>query len=198
MRTPSVIAALAVASFAVAGCASTHVSKVQPTVTVTQSAPAQQSSSAPDTSSQDLTGPVGTMYTVTTQDNNGNDVIYGVTAMQVVDPATGSDQFSTPDPGNRFVGVKFKITGMSGHSSDDANNDAVLQGDDGQVYNSDFNSITAGTNFNSGSFTVSKGGSQVGWVTFQVPKGVKVSQVQWDPNSGMSGDQPAVWTVGRL
>jgi Domain of unknown function (DUF4352) len=141
-----------------------------------------------------LTGPVGTTYTVTSTDSGGNQVQYSVTAGKVLDPATGADQFTTPDAGKRFVGVRFSITGISGYSSDDSNNDAVILGSDGQTYQPDFSTISAGTNFNSGDFGVRAGQTQVGWVTFQVPDGVSVSSVQWQP--GLSDQQPATWTTG--
>lgn len=152
--------------------------------------PAQPPSTPPDTSN-DLTGPLGTTFTDTTTDQSGNDVSYDVTATKIADLARGSDQFTTPDQGNRFVGVKFRITGDTGYSSDDANNDAVLIGNDGQTYTADFSSISEGTNFNNGEFGVRAGQTQTGWVTFQVPKGVKVSSIQWAPGSG----QPAEWDL---
>jgi hypothetical protein len=142
--------------------------------------------------SDSLTGPVGTEFTVTSQDNNGNDVKYSVTADKITDPASGADQYTTPDSGKRFVGVEFTVTGISGYSSDDSNSDAIILGDDGQTYSADFDSISAGTNFNSGDFGVRPGQAQVGWVTFQVPRGVKVASVQWQP--GLGDQQPATWT----
>jgi hypothetical protein len=150
---------------------------------------------SPSPTAQDLTGPVGTTFTVTGSDSSGYDTSYDVTATRVLDHARGSDEFETPNSGNRFVGVKFTITGGTGYSKDDANNDAVVEGDDGQVYTADFSSLAVGTNFNSGEFNVTSGHTQTGWVTFQVPHGVKVASVQWQPNSGLSDQQPATWTV---
>lgn len=156
-------------------------------------APSAPDSSSPAPSPSDsLTGPVGTEFTVTSQDNSGNDVKYGVTADKITDPASGADQYTTPDSGKRFIGVEFTVTGISGYSSDDANSDAIILGDNGQTYSADFSSISAGTNFNSGNFGVRSGQTQVGWVTFQVPRGVKVASVQWQP--GLGDQQPATWT----
>lgn len=141
-----------------------------------------------------LTGPLGTTYTDTTQDPSGNDVSYDVTAVRVADPATGANEAYVPDPGKRFVGVEFRIKGDSGYSSDDANTDAVLTGDNGQTYQADFSDISEGTNFSSGQFGVTAGKTQTGWVTFQVPKGVKVASVQWQPV--IATGQPAEWDLG--
>jgi hypothetical protein len=135
-----------------------------------------------------LTGPVGTPYTDTDAQNNE----MSVTLTQVIDPAQGANEFDTPDNGNRFVGAKFKIAGMSGSYSDDANSDAVVIGSDGQSYTPDFNDIAGCTNFNAGAFSVSPGTSATGCVAFQVPQGVTVASVQW---GGGFGGTPATWTL---
>jgi Domain of unknown function (DUF4352) len=144
-------------------------------------------------STQDLTGPLGAAFTVTETDaGTGAQDSYTVTAVTVLDPAQGSGQFSTADAGKRLVGVQFQITGTQGYAHDDANLDASLQGSDGQVYQPDFTTLAIGTNFSSGDFSVTAGKTQTGWVTFQVPAGVKVSSVQWQ--SDITGDsQPATW-----
>ncbi len=160
-------------------------------------APAAQASTfptdTPASTPDDLSGPLGSTFTVSTQDNSGNDVSYDVTAVKVLDPARGADEYTTPDTGKRFAGVEFTITGDSGYSSDDANINAVIQGDDGQSYTADFSSISAGTNFNGGDFGVAAGRTQTGWVTFQLPRGVSVASVQWQPDV-FGGQQPATWT----
>lgn len=147
-------------------------------------------------STEDLTGPLGTEYDVRTTDEAGNIVSYTVAADKVRDPARGADEFNTPDLGNRFVGVKFTITGTGGYASDNANNDAVIMGSDGQAYTADFSTLAAGTNFNGGDFGVTDNRTVTGWVAFQVPKGVSVDSVQWQPDSGFGGTQPATWTTG--
>ena len=37
----------------------------------------------------------------------------------------------------------------------------------------------------------------IGAVTFQVPGGVKVASIQWDPNGGFGANPPATWLAGR-
>lgn len=167
---------------------------VTASATPPEPSPAQPPATTPDTS-QDLTGPLGTTFTDTVTDNStGAESKYDVIAVRVLDPAAGSDEFETADPGKRLIGVKFRITGDSGYSHENANNDAVILGDDGQVYDADFSSLAAGTNFSSGDFGVTAGQTQVGWVTFQLPRGVRVSSVQWQPDP--FGEQPpATWTV---
>jgi hypothetical protein len=100
-----------------------------------------------------LSGPVGTVYTVTGQSGD----TMTVTLTKVIDPAQGADQFTTPGNGNPFAGAIFTITGISGTLSDDANNDATLVGSNGQTHTADFGSIAGYTNFNSGEDHVGAG-----------------------------------------
>jgi hypothetical protein len=135
---------------------------------------------------------VGQGFTVTAESGGKYDVYF----TRMVDPAHGSNAFTTPDKGNRFVGAVFTIKGISGSPSDDANNDAILIGSNGQTYTADFDSIKDYTNFNDGQFNVSSGAVQVGAVTFQVPDGIEVTEIQWSSTGGFGGT-PAVWRVTR-
>jgi hypothetical protein len=142
------------------------------------------------TPADNTTGPVGQEFTYT----GGDGTAYTIKLVKVADPATGANEFYTPDVGKRFVGAEFVLTETAGTLSDDANNDASVQGGDGQMYTPDVSSISAGTNFNSGMINLHPGKSVTGWVAFQVPSGVKVSNVQWTPSSGFS-DVTCTWTV---
>jgi hypothetical protein len=144
----------------------------------------------PSPTSSSLSGPVGTPYAVT--DASGDEM--SVTLTQVIDPAQGASQFDTPQSGDRFVGAVFTIKGISGTSSDDANNDATLIGSNGQTYTADFDDIAAYTNFDDGEYSVSTGESSVGAVTFQIPLGVGISKIEWSANAGLSG-APGEWLV---
>jgi hypothetical protein len=183
----TVVAALATAVIlGVVGCGS-----IVKTSAPAHTAPAAAASSAAAPSpTPSLSGPVGTSYTVT--DPSGNKI--SVTLTRVIDPAQGADQFTTPQSGSRFVGAVFKIKGISGTFSDDANNDATVIGSNGQTYTADFDSIAGYTSFNNGQFSVSAGESSVGAVTFQIPLAVKVSKVEWSANGGFGG-APAEWLI---
>jgi Domain of unknown function (DUF4352) len=126
-------------------------------------------------------GPMGTALTV--HDSSGNAL--AVTMTQVVDPATGADQYATPNPGDRFVAVEMSLTNQSSVTiSDDANIDATVIGTDSQAYTADFNSVAECTNFSSGQFTVLAGSpSESGCVVFQLPNGVNVKAVQFSLDS---------------
>jgi hypothetical protein len=182
------IAALAVAAavLAIAGCGT--ITKTPAPASTGPAAPAGTKAAPPPSNS--LSGPVGTVYTVTGQNRNK----MTVTLTKMIDPAQGADQFTTPDNGNRFVGAVFTITGISGTLSDDANNDATLIGANGQTYTADFDSIAGYTNFNNGEYNVSAGENSVGAVTFQVPLTVKVTKIEWSANGGFGG-APAEWLI---
>jgi hypothetical protein len=155
----------------------------------------QGSSSHPATSpsSSSATGPltekVGQSFKVTISSGK----VYSVTLLKVVNPATGSGQFNEPSAGDHLVAAVFRITGIKGTSSDDSNLDASLTGGNGQVYEPVFNAVNGYTNFNAGDFDVTPGQSETGAVTFQLPNGVSVTNIQWTVGFGNS---TGTWTVG--
>jgi hypothetical protein len=179
--------AAAAAMLGIAGCSSIAKTST-PAAHTAPAAPA--SSKAAPSPTNSLSGPIGTSYTVT--DQSGNKIT--VTLTQVIDPAQGADQFTSPQSGNRFVGAAFDIKGTNGTFSDDANNDATLIGSNGQTYTADFDSIAGYTNFNHGEYSVSAGESSVGAVTFQIPVTVTVSKIEWSANGGLGG-APAEWLI---
>ena len=126
-------------------------------------------------------GKVGSQFDL--KDGSGD--TYRVTLVKVIDPARGANQFNSPDSGKRFVGLVFTIKALNGSpQNEDANNDAVLVGGNGQNYSADFDGIAGYTNFDSGTIHVVQGDTVTGAVTFQVPDGVTVSKAQWSALSG--------------
>jgi hypothetical protein len=142
------------------------------------------------------TGPVGTTFVVTDTNESGATVKYSVTLDKLKQHAAPDNQFDTPPAGDHLAGAEFTIKGISGTDSDDANNDAAATGTDQQTYQTGAEGLAAGTNFNSGQFSTSAGSVSIGWVSFEVKNGVHVATVQWNPDSDMSGEAPATWTVG--
>jgi hypothetical protein len=148
-----------------------------PSSLTVQAAAAASSEAAEDA----VPGKVGSGFSV--QDGSGD--TYQVTLLKVIDPSKGADSFITPQPGNRFVGVVFRITALAGSpQGEDANNDATILGSDGQVYNADFDGIAGYSNFEVGVIHVAQGGTVVGAVTFQVPQFVTVVAIRWTANGG--------------
>jgi hypothetical protein len=146
-------------------------------------------SSSGGTSHGGLTANIGGGFKVTSI----NGAVYDVTLTKVVDPAHGSGFFNAPSSGDHLVAAVFHITGVSGRSSDDSNLDASLTGSNGQVYDPVFNAVAGYTNFNAGEFDVTAGQSETGAVTFQIPNGIKVRNIEW--TVGITGNT-GTWNVG--
>lgn len=194
--SPVTIAVLVAAiAMTLAGCDSiAKDSTAQPPAT--SAPPAAAPSAAPSalagspSDDGNLTGPPGTAFTVTGDNGpNGATTVYDVTMTQVVQRAHLGQYESLSNGSDHVTAAEFKITGQSGQTSDDADNDAVVVGTDGQDYTPVFDTITEGTNFNGGDFRVGPGQSVTGWVAFELPPGVKIASVQWQP--GIS--QTATW-----
>jgi hypothetical protein len=168
-------AVLVVVVLGIVGAASSH-----PSVNTTPAKAGTASSSS--TASKATTAHVGSAV------NIGGSKGLAVTLTQVIDPATGADQYTTADAGKRFVGVALKIVnnGSSAYS-DDANSNLTLIGSDNQSYTPDFSAISECTNFSNGQYTIAPGESTTGCDTFQVPNGVTTAKVQFTSESGFSG-----------
>jgi hypothetical protein len=176
-----------IAAVVLAGCASTSKPPAQPSQPQT---PATSAAAPAPSPSDSLAGPIKTIFEVS--DGSGDKM--SVRLVKVIDPAQGADEFTTPDHGKRFVGAVFVLRGITGHFSDDADNDALIIGTNGQTYDADFDDIAGYTNFNGGEFNVRTGERSKGAVTFQLPLHVRVAKVEWDASSGFGG-APAEWTI---
>ena len=188
---PAIIVPVAACVFSLAACASTSVSRTPASDTAPVSAPASQAAPpSPSASPSDTTtGHLGDTFQIT---DNTDGWSYSVTLVKILDPAQPDNSFDAASAGKRLVGAEFKLTGITGNAQDDSNNDAAVQGSDSQVYSPTFATLAAGTNFDSGDFNLRPGSSEVGWVTFEVPDGVKVAEVQWNPS--LTGS-PATWVI---
>jgi hypothetical protein len=191
---PAVLAALAAA-----GCSSAAISK--PHHADQAAAAPSSAASSPDASfsasasaSAPQAGSVGDTFTITGTDDNDNTIKYDVTLVKVIAPAHGSDEYTTPDSGKRFVGAVFTVKDDEGNVSDeDANSDASAVGGNNQTYTADFSTIEGYTNFNHGDLNVAAGQTVTGALTFQVPEGVSVSRVLWQP--GGIDNSSATWNL---
>lgn len=141
----------------------------------------------------DTTGPLGTSFTVTTTDDSGSPVVYNVTLTQVDQHAALSAYETVSNPGDHMAAARFTVTGVTGQESDDANSDATAVGSDTTVYPFAATEVSDGPNFSSGMFQVGPGRTESGWVAFEVPAGVTVASVAWQP--GIDGPA-ATWTLG--
>jgi hypothetical protein len=191
------IAAIAVTAGGLAACGTTVAKAPASNAPAGNAAPAA-TTSAPSPSpspSQPLTGPVGTTFEVTGPNGpTGTTTTYDVKLVAVEQQATLGQYESLTNGSDHVTAAEFTVTGKKGQSSDDADSDAVAVGSNHQDYDAAFESITAGTNFNSGQFSVSPGQSVTGWVAFELAPGTTIASVQW--SAGFEGPV-ATWAVSK-
>jgi len=164
-------------------------SRTSPSAASTPS-PAARQATAPAVTQPTAPGTIGSSFTL--QDGSGD--TYQVTLVKVIDPAAAADHAIIPERGNRFVGIVFRITALTGSpQGEDANNDATVVGSDGQAYKAVFDGIAGYTNFEVGVIDAAQGGTVVGAVTFELPQYITVAQVRWTAGGGFGST--VSWSV---
>lgn len=102
----------------------------------------------------------------------------------MVDNAKGADQFTTPDPGKRFVAVQFQIQNVGTAAYDDSpSNGAKVIDTSGQQFDSTIGDTTAGPSLPSDTKIV-PGQSALGFITFEIPTSSQLAAVQFGTDSG--------------
>lgn len=116
-----------------------------------------------------------------------------VTVVKVADPATSSIEGFTPEAGNRWIGVQFRLvnTGTIAYG-DSPSNGAQIADADGQQFTSTFADITAGPSM--ASVNLKPGAKALGWIVFEVPKASKADIVQFGMDSGFA-EQTGEWKL---
>ena len=128
--------------------------------------------SAPPTGTS--TGQLGT--TLPVSDSSGTQL--DVTLKKVIDPASGANRYSNPAKGNRFAAVKLHIYNTATATyQNNANNETTITLSNGKTLHANYNPISGCGNFDNGQVTLKAGATSTGCVTFQIPKGQKVTQV---------------------
>ncbi|MFE6055067.1 DUF4352 domain-containing protein [Kitasatospora sp. NPDC056446] len=118
-----------------------------------------------------------------------------VTLVKVVDNAEGDNEFTHPADGKRFVAVQFRIkaSGKKAYSDAPSNGAKVLDAQ-GQAYGSTIADTKAGPSFQVPA-NIAPGESALGFVTFEVPKDVKLDKAQFGLDSGFA-PQTGQWKLG--
>jgi len=172
------ITLMAAATALAAGCGTT-VAK--------STAPAQgPGTTSPSPSSQ--AAQVGDKFTITS-----GDAKYDVTLLSVDQLAQPATEFESPEPGHHLAATQFRVTAIT-KTDENANDSATVTGSNEQAYTPSLSDVAAGTNFAAGQILLQPGSSLVGWVSFQLPAGVRVTKVQWTPLAGFSSNN-AQWLV---
>jgi hypothetical protein len=127
------------------------------------------------------------------KDDNG--IQYTVQPLGIIHPAQPSNQFDAPPAGAILVAVVFRVKDISAKHSvtDDADVDADVIASDDETYQASFDTVTECTNFDSGQFTLGPSESVTGCVVFELRKGLRATEVQWQAGFGDGGS--AEWHV---
>jgi hypothetical protein len=179
----------AVAAIALTGCGPGPVvtkpndvqSSVEPSYTETQE---------PEASPTSPVAKVGNSITL-----KGTDVDAGVTltvtVVKVVPVTKSSDGYSTPEAGNRYAAVQFRIvnTGDTTYSGYPAGSTKVVDGADQQFDPATLVDSTAGPSLPA-DVKLAPGGKVLGYVTYELPKTSKIVIVQYSIDSylGATGE----------
>jgi uncharacterized protein DUF4352 len=117
-----------------------------------------------------------------------------VTVMKVVDPAPHEPYFG-PKGGNRFVGIQLRIRNSGTAIYDDcpSNGAALIDADDQQWTESAFGSALKPEFV---CLKIRPGDKRVGYVSYEVPKRVKLRTFQFGTDSGF-GPEAGEWEIRR-
>lgn len=178
-------AALAALALTACNTGSTVTDKPKTAPTATKSATTTTKTATPDTAK------VGDTITLTGTDKGSK---LDVTVVKIADPAKSSDEFSTPETGNRWIGIQFQLvnTGTTAYS-DSPGNGTQIADTQGQQFTSTFADITAGPSMAS-SVNLKPGAKALGWIVFEVPKASRAATVQFTMDSGFA-DQTGEWKL---
>lgn len=124
--------------------------------------------------------------------NEGSAV--AVTLVKWVDPAKGSDAYTTPDKGMRFVAAQIRVANTGTAVYDDTPSNGMQVADtQGQRFEADYNDVSAGPSMPP-EVKLSTGDKALGYVVFQVPKGSKIVTLQFIADSGFA-NEAAQWAL---
>lgn len=130
-----------------------------------------------------------------TLSGNENGEQVAVTVTKVISSASPGDEFTSAPAGDRLYAVQFRLrdTGSAAYS-DAPSNGAVVVDSAGQSYQPSIADTAAGCIAFPALENIASGASGLGCIVFEVPKVVKITQVQFTLDSGM-GPQTGQWSV---
>jgi hypothetical protein len=138
--------------------------------------------------------PVGATFRISAISPEGRPATYTVVLLSVNEdvapPPSSSPGLAA---GEHLVSAQFRITGVTGSASENADIDASVSGTNKKEYHPASPGGTAGTGSGPGTFSVSAGRTEIRNVTFQLPAGVLAATVIWRPSLVGSG---GTWAVG--
>ena len=191
----SIVLLLIVSGCSSSGSVSTTPVQASPVAQPNSATPAMATASPSSSPSPSASQRATTGDTIVIAGSTSGDQL-SVTVEKVVDPDSSNDGFSTPPAGDRYVSVQFQIVNSgTGSYPDDPLADISAKDSSGQNMNEDYlSSTTAGAQMSS-SVNLAPGDKALGFVTFDVPTGDKIAQVQYALNEGIYGNS-GEWQVG--
>ncbi|MFJ9759909.1 DUF4352 domain-containing protein [Streptomyces sp. NPDC101149] len=182
-RLAATTAVLAVSALALTACETGTTVNDKPKAHASVPANSGKKAAAKEEKKPDV-AKVGDTIGVTGMDGGKLDV----TVVKVVDNAKPGDEFTEPSAGKRFYGVQFQLVNAGKKAySDSPSNGAQISDAQGQQFQATIADITAGPSMSS-DVRLKPGAKALGWIVFEVPKGVKPSAVQFTMDSGFSDD----------
>jgi len=171
-----------VLALALASTAAVLTSCAKPVVSTAADAPA--SSSAPDSAAADVSAkPAKLGDTITLKGVNPGEAAT-VTLVKVLNLTKGG-QFDAPDAGTQFAAAQFRVKNSgSVPYSDSPSNGAKVLDASGQQFDAQIVTKIAAGPLLPASVKLAPGGQALGYIAFQVPKGTKLTGVQFSMNSG--------------
>lgn len=195
---------LALAALGVAGCASAGSTltvhhpvtstAALPSLPAVTNSPALPSLPAAVTASASPAGPLAVTGSQIALEGNDAGEQVTVTVVRVIAHAQPGDSFTTAPAGYRLYAVQFRLYNAGTAAYSDApDNSAVVTDDTGQSYDSSIDAVAGCPSF-PGTEKIAPGGTGLGCVTFEVPRGALIDHVQFTLDSGF-GPQTGQWDV---
>jgi glucose/arabinose dehydrogenase len=195
MRRTSAAISIAALAVTLAACGPTSTVKTgadQPNSPATKTAPAKSTpAKAKPTPTKTKPAGIGDTITVKGLDDGAK---VSVTLVKWLDHAKGSDQFTSPDAGKRFVAAQIRVTNSGTAVYDDTPSNGMQVADNqGQRFESSIWEVSAGPSMPS-EVKLRPGDKALGYVVFEVPKTSKITQLQFTADSGFA-NEAGQWNV---
>jgi hypothetical protein len=179
------LAATALVAGLVAGCTTASVATT----------PKQETSAAGNDVKAAPSEAVAKVGSTVTLEGDDEELKVDVTVVNVAETVEATDGFSTPQPGNRFAAVQFRLHNVGTASYDDSPSNGAKVGDtESQQFDSTIIAQTISTGpLLPASVKLAPNSTVVGWVVFEVPKASKLAMVQFGLESGFG--QTGEWKI---
>lgn len=155
------------------------------------SSPDEQPATAPQT--QETQGKQAKIGDTITLKGSESELKLAVTVVKFAQSAKSKDEYSGPEPGERFAAVQITLKNVGSIAYDDSpDNGAKLIDDEDQQYDAGLGEVALGPSL--GSVRLAPGSTRKGYMVFSVPKDAKISKFQFTLDSGFAS-QSGEWLL---